>query len=365
MRVTLVGNHVADVRMSMRRFLSLLESELRRAGVDVQTVAPTRLAWAEGLRPRARELLEKVAFEVGSLRGRSADIVHVVDQGDAGHVLAERGCPTVVTCHDISALADPRFLGAAGSRGRLHRRLLLGRMRAGLTRATALVCDSEDTLGDVDRAFGRNDRQLRARIYLPLRFADGAALPQLPSEVAALGRPYLLHVGSNGFRKNRHAVLEVARRSRHEPAIVFAGEAADAALLARGAELGLASRIVSVTRPDDALLARLYQAAHCLLFPSTFEGFGWPIVEAQSVGCPVVASNVTSLPEVARDGALLAGPHDHATLAELVDRLFEPGARAALVAAGRANAALFKAIDLGREYLAIYERLLAVRPRSQ
>jgi glycosyltransferase involved in cell wall biosynthesis len=363
MRVTLVGNHVEDVRMSMRRFLSLLESELRRAGVEVEIVAPARLAWAEGLRPRARELLEKVAFELGSLRGRSADIVHVIDQGDAGHVLTERGRPTVVTCHDISVLADPTYLGAAGSQGRLHRRLLLARMRAGLTRASALVCDSEDTLDDVDRALGRNDRQLRARVYLPVRFAGGNAQRPLPAEVAALGRPYLLHIGSNGFRKNRHAVLEVARRSRHQPAIVFAGEAADGALLARAAELGLSTRIASVARPDDALLAALYRGAHCLLFPSTFEGFGWPIVEAQSVGCPVVASNVTSLPEVARAGAWLAEPHDHATLAELVDRLFEPDARAALVAAGRENAELFQAIDLGREYSAIYERVLAVRPR--
>ncbi len=347
----------------MQRFLELLHGDLERAGVDVELVTPRPLTLGRRMPPRARNLLEKLTFEVGSLGRRGADVVHVVDQGDAGHVLVEPARATVVTCHDISVLTDPTYLGAPGTHGRLHRRALLWRMRRGLERAGALVCDSEDTLRDVSAALPPTPRQLRARVYLPLRFPAPSSSGALPAAVTELARPYVLHVGSNGFRKNRPAVLEVVKRSTRDLGIVFAGQPPDPALLARAAELGLRGRIAIVTRPTDTLLATLYREAHCLLFPSTFEGFGWPIVEAQLSGCPVVASNVTSLPEVARAGALLAGPHDHATLAGYVDSLFDAERRASLVAEGRANAELFRGIELGREYLAVYEALLTARRR--
>jgi glycosyltransferase involved in cell wall biosynthesis len=364
MRVALVENHVDEVRMSMRRFATSLRSELEHAGVTVEVLAPTPLATTHGLPGRARSVADKLLFDLRSLRGRTVDIVHVVDQGDAGHLLTERGPQTVVTCHDISVLTNPTFLGAPGAPGRLHRRLLLSRMRQGLNRADALVCDSEDTLRDVNATVRSSGAQFRSRIYLPLRFPAADAPPRaLPPDVAALSRPYLFHIGNNGYRKNRWSVLEVAQRSRLAPAIVFAGEQADRALMSRAQELGVAERILSVASPDDELLAALYRHAHCLLFPSTFEGFGWPILEAQACGCPVVASNVTSLPEVARAGALLAAPNDYAELSAHVDALVEPGRRAELIVRGKANAALFAGIDLGREYIAVYERLLAPRPR--
>jgi len=361
MRVALITNHVNEVRRSMRRFAEQLESDLQTLGVDVELVAPTRSRFSRVLPPRAASLTDKVGFQarLGRLR---ADIAHVVDQGDAGYVTSTGRLPAVVTCHDVCVLDDPQFLGPRFTSGWAYRSLLVARMRRGLSRAGALVCDSDFTLRDVERLVPRSGPQERSRVYLPLRFTALAGAPgRLPSAVADLGRPYLLHVGSNGHRKNRLALLEVIDKLRPRFALVLAGEPPDAVFVARASQLGLTDQVRIVIGPSDAELAELYRGAHCLLFPSTFEGFGWPVLEAQLSLCPVVTTNVTSLPEVAGKGALFAAPHDAALLARHVESLSDSAARASLVTLGLENADRFRHIELGREYLRIYEKLLADR----
>lgn len=364
MRVALVANHAGEVRMSMRRFAALMASELERLGVDVTVLAPESSALSRQLGARARSVADKLAFSARLRRERRFDVIHVIDQGDAGHALLVHGGRSVVTCHDVSVLVDPTFRGTPWTRGWVYRSLLLARMQAGLGRAGAVVCDSDYTLGDVERVLGTNAAQLRARVHLPLRFAPGGAAP-LPDAVARLELPYVLHVGSNGFRKNRRTVLEVVARTSRPLALVFAGEPADATLVAFARELGIAERLVNVPAPSDATLAALYAKAHCLLFPSTFEGFGWPVVEAQASGCPVVASDVTSVPEIGGKGALYAAPHDVPRLSAHLTALFDGEERNRLVALGHDNARYFAGIELGREYVAIYERLMAAHPLVQ
>ena len=93
---------------------------------------------------------------------------------------------------------------------------------------------------------------------------------------------------------------------------------------------------------DDPTLVTLYQRATGLLFPSFYEGFGLPVLEAMALGCPVVTSSVSSLPEVAGDAALLVDPSDHAALRHAAERLLaEPALRTRLAAAGRDRAATF------------------------
>jgi glycosyltransferase involved in cell wall biosynthesis len=94
---------------------------------------------------------------------------------------------------------------------------------------------------------------------------------------------------------------------------------------------------MSITHPSHALLNRLYCQAHALLFPSFAEGFGWPLVEAQTCRCPVIASGTTSIPEVAGDGALYANPTDVDTFAAHVRTLEDPAARANMIHRGLAN----------------------------
>jgi glycosyltransferase involved in cell wall biosynthesis len=118
---------------------------------------------------------------------------------------------------------------------------------------------------------------------------------------------YVLHVGSNQIRKNREAVLRVFAKIAlgTDLYVVFAGEALSQELLALGNLLGINDRMIQITNPSDLELEALYSSAAAFLFPSRFEGFGWPLIEAQACGCPVVASDIAPFREVLMNSALL------------------------------------------------------------
>jgi glycosyltransferase involved in cell wall biosynthesis len=170
---------------------------------------------------------------------------------------------------------------------------------------------------------------------------------------------YVLHVGSGLRRKNRQALLfSVAQIKDAWPGrIVFAGErlAEEDRSLARS--LGVEERVCEIPGPDNETLQALYAAAHCLVFMSRFEGFGWPILEAQISGCPVICSNRTSVPEVAGAGALVHEPEDYAAIARDILRLQDASFRDNVIAAGLKNAQGYTRDRMMNAYEEIYRRI--------
>jgi len=107
-------------------------------------------------------------------------------------------------------------------------------------------------------------------------------------------------------------------------------------------------------------LAALYTGAEVFCFPSFYEGFGRPVLEAMQCGAPVVTSRVSSLPEVGGEACLYANPYDSEEIAATLRRVLTDSAlRSTLVAAGLARAAEFTALRQGRETWAVYDRVLA------
>ena len=100
--------------------------------------------------------------------------------------------------------------------------------------------------------------------------------------------------------------------------LVIAGEALNQKLAQLARELQIDNRIVQVVKPDAASIEALYNRAVCLLFPSRYEGFGWPPIEAQACGCPVVASDIPPLAEVLGQSAVLRPVGDEAGMAEAI-----------------------------------------------
>src|SRR5205814_10630069 len=92
--------------------------------------------------------------------------------------------------------------------------------------------------------------------------------------------------------------------------LIFAGEPLSEELKCVKKENGLNGRVIEVPRPSDAMLEALYNRAFALLYPTKHEGFGWPAIEAQTCGCPVISSNSTSIPEVVGESALLRAPEE-------------------------------------------------------
>jgi glycosyltransferase involved in cell wall biosynthesis len=139
--------------------------------------------------------------------------------------------------------------------------------------------------------------------------------------------------------------------------MVFAGDALSDRLRAQARDLRIESRIVDVPNASNEILEALYNGAHALLYPSRFEGFGWPIIEAQACGCPVVCSSAGPMAEVAGAGALLHEPDDEENFAADLLRLNDPEERRRWSAKAFENAKRFSAARMISEYRELYRSL--------
>jgi glycosyltransferase involved in cell wall biosynthesis len=153
---------------------------------------------------------------------------------------------------------------------------------------------------------------------------------------------YALFVGSPHPNKNLRGALAAISRVTDPTLRLAVVGAADTAVFAGGDAPPATDRAVFLGAVDDAALAGLYSGALTLLFPSFYEGFGLPPVEAMTLGCPVIAADRAAIPEVCGDAAILLDPEDATGMAAAIDRLAaDPARRAELVARGRRRAALF------------------------
>jgi glycosyltransferase involved in cell wall biosynthesis len=239
-----------------------------------------------------------------------------------------------------------------------------------LASSPAIALASQSTLNDFLHLTNRTRDEvgftLRV-IYLHLNapFTATADREILRNTVPKIMKtPYLLMVGSSEPRKNREASIRLLHRlgSRWRGRLVIAGQPLSPSERALAAELGVCERISEVVAPEHALLNALYVQAHALLFPSLSEGFGWPPIEAQQCGCPVICSTATSVPEVAGAGAILCDPSDLDAMASAVLRLEDPAARAALLVAGRANLTRFDSEVIRDQYLDFYRTVSSPPP---
>jgi glycosyltransferase involved in cell wall biosynthesis len=185
--------------------------------------------------------------------------------------------------------------------------------------------------------------------------ADPMFLPKTSEEDAkVLGSmglksgEYLYFPAHSWHHKNHSAAIEALRvlrdRNNMKRILVCTGEAREAqpAIDAQIARLGLSAQVRFLGYRPQRDLPALYRGAACLVFPSLFEGFGMPVLEAMASGCPVVCSNATSLPEIAGDAALLASPDDPEAFAAAVHRLLtDAEVRQDMVTRGIRRAAAF------------------------
>lgn len=247
--------------------------------------------------------------------------------------------PSLVTVHDLAQFRLPTLFPA-------WKRALGGVvLRSAVSRARRVVADSRFTRDDLAARFPAAAAKMEV-VHLGV---GGDIATHAPSE-AALARaselaPFLLVVGNQKPHKNLGAALQVLARLRGERPglrLVVAGRhyPGDEPLATRARGLGVEDAVVDLGAVDDDLLRALYGSAECLLFPSYFEGFGLPVLEAMAWGLPVVASNRASIPEAVGDAGLMADPDDWDAMAEAVRSLRPGPLRDEMVARGRRRAAL-------------------------
>ena len=359
------------VAVEATRFLR----EVRGIGRYVRALLPRLVALRPGLRlvlfvKRARDVepVQLLLAELPAMRGR----VEVRPVREMSRFRADvfwypwnTASPTpatgavVATMHDIVPIAhpDPRWRG--------WQKNLRWRRRYGATatRATLIIADSQFTADEIHRMLAVPYERMR----VVLLAADDFAIPPAADDVAALEKlgvraPYVLAVGAADRRKNL-ALLERAMPpvvAKH-PALtlVLAGPRRDDQPDAPPAPWRKTLGFVTENE-----LAALYRGASVLVMPSTYEGFGLPVLEAMRLGTPVISARSSSLPEVGGDAALWVDAADDADLARKIDLVVsDPRVGAKLRAASLARAACFSWDATARQTVAAFDEAFALAGR--
>jgi glycosyltransferase involved in cell wall biosynthesis len=325
-----------------------------RAALDVSPLIQTRAGTARYLKALLRELQRRDDVEVTSLsfgrdnrlstlardavwypfalgRKRNADLLHCPTyRGPVRSVL-----PLVVTVHDLAVLRHPH---AFNRWSRLYGPRVVPRV---LAAAQRVITVSDFTKRELIELLRVPEEKIR---IVPNGVDDTFA----PDGPAAEGE-YVLAVGTLEPRKNLPRLVEAMRRSDVELRVVGARGWG-------GVEVG-GNGVRWLGEVSDSELARLYRGARCVAYPSLYEGFGIPVLEAMACGAPVVTSRGTAMEELADGAAVLVDPSDPAELAAGIDRA--AAERDVLVARGLDRARAFRWDVVAEATVAVYREALA------
>lgn len=381
--IALIANHPNDRRESMDRYVDMLSRELKGRNWAVEVLRPRQFwPWLAKKHAALGKWLAYVdkffrfprflRHHLQALKQRGQPIVvHICDHSDAVYVPSLAGYPHMVTCHDMIAVRSA--LGELPMQltrftGRIYQRLIM----RGLRQAAAIVCVSDTTRLEFERIAGPGHRKV-AVIKNPLNYPYAPmslemAAPLLERSFQRQGKTrterYLFHVGGNQWYKNRLGLIRIYHALSQKgdvPPLVMAGKPLSAEAIALISQLGLVSRVCFVGNVTNDELNALYSQADALLFPSLMEGFGWPVIEAQAVGCPVIASDIPIFHEVGGNSVCYINAEDPDAAGAQIFTWFtglkNAGARLACINQGVENAALFSVENIMDSYLELYAAL--------
>jgi glycosyltransferase involved in cell wall biosynthesis len=344
--VVLDADVLGRERTGDETYVSGLLSELPLLAGDLRLAAVTRRPELvpEGVEPLelpARSQPLRMALTLPRLLRRVQPAV-----AHFQHVVAP-GCPSpsVVTIHDLSFEREPQLMG---TRDRFFFRAMVPRS---VRRADRVLAVSQRTKEDLVEHYG----VAADKIVVTPNGIDDAFGPEGPRRN---GPPYLLFVGALQPRKDPLTAIEALSLANTDANLVLAGPdkgARDDAARAVG-RLGLRQRVEFTGHVEKNELAALYRGAACLVFPSRYEGFGLPVVEAMASGTPVVATAAGAVPEVAGDAAILVEPGNPVALAGGIERALADRER--LVRAGLERAKRYTWAETARRTLEVYRELL-------
>lgn len=367
MRIALNAQLVDDRSTGIGVVARSLIEGLRRAAADDELHVFTQgdIAPSENLRVHRASLA--ACCRAGRILWESFALPHALDRLgiDVFHATAYVAprrvpCTYVLTLHDVIALVHPEFCSRANAR---HFRL---RIPPSARRAARIVASSENTKRDILRTLDVAESRIVV-IHPPVR--AGLAPVDDPHALEAVRRRYrlperyILFLGNLEPKKNLATMLQTfailkGRARRETPVVAGRSGWRSREALASLDELARSGEVVrpGFIAPDD--LAALYSAASAFYFPSLYEGFGLPVLEAMACGTSVVCSSAASLPEVAGDAAVLVDPLDAEAHADALERVCDDEVlRARLSRTGRERASHFDLDTFARRHLDIYHEI--------
>jgi glycosyltransferase involved in cell wall biosynthesis len=308
--------------------------------------------WRDKLFPKYHTSLQNRKNVLARLAAGDIDIFHPTYFDD--YYSGKKGnVPVVLTVYDMIYERFPESFRSDDLQQ------VLKDKRTAINNADHLIVISQSVKKDLMSFYSVDEKKISV-VYLgnSLKSKTGAGRSTLPANIP---ESYLLFVGNrDGYKNFLFSVRAIADilRQRRDLQVVCTGKPFTREELKVFRELSLDQRMHH-TFADDEQLAALYTNAAAFIYPSRYEGFGIPIIEAMNCGCPVILSNTSSFPEIAGDAAVYFDPENSGSISSAVTSVLEDGTlRAELVRQGKERSQLFTWERTMRETAEVYRRLL-------
>ncbi|MDQ6813778.1 MAG: glycosyltransferase family 4 protein [Bacteroidota bacterium] len=376
MKMILIGNYLPDRQESMIRFAEMLRRGFETEGLHVTIWWPTAF-FGKGLKSTDsgigkwlgyldKYIIFPAVLQYGLLKialVNSSVRFHICDHSNAPYLKYLPAQKTSITCHDVIAirgsLGYPDCYQPASFLGKKLQQWIF----KNLSKACSMAVVSKLTLMQLreliphEEAVHKEWHVIHNAFNAEFKKIERSQTIKLVSRVGIDPNvPFILHVGSGLPRKNRKLLLKmaIALGVKWSGNICYAGEALEEDLLQYAEAHGLRNRIISVEKPPHEVLVGLYNGCEAFIFPSLSEGFGWPVIEAQACGAPVIASNVEPMPEVSGNAALHADPFNPTEFASAFLSLQNDDYRSSLIEKGLENSKKFNLANMTNAYLQLH-----------
>lgn len=368
-KIVLIGNYLPDKQESMVRFAEMLQKNFSISGKKAEILYPpvvfgklfsnTSVGIGKWIAYIDKYIVFPFFLKVIFFRSKNTHF-HICDHSNAPYRNFLPNKRTSITCHDVIAIRGGLGLDDTCPPGSKIGVILQKWILKSLSKIHYIASVSNVT-----------DRQLKQLVKPSLYInkdwrvihnafnADFSTLPpgkvQERLEKAGIlkGEKFILHVGSGLDRKNRELLVDLAYvlGDKWQGYICLAGEQPGEELLKYAQERNLGERLKTIVKPDHELLSALYNGCEAFIFPSLSEGFGWPIIEAQASGAPVLASNIETLVEVSGGAAIHLPAKDSAMFATFFLQLGNADFKNNLVKKGLENCDRFRPEKMTSSYL--------------
>lgn len=373
MRIILIGNYNKDKQQSMNLFAKMLSSGYNKLNIQTEIWLPEAFfaKWTNSTNKGIGKWLGyadkyivfpiKLKFKLLNKKYNSKDVrFHICDHSNSIYINYLPKDRTLITCHDVLAIRGALGYKDAYCPATVTGKILQKWILKNLSKARYLAAVSNFTLNQLNdllkKKKGLTDKW--KVIYNGFngdfwKMDSDQSGPLLKNAGISLDEPYILHVGSQLQRKNRKLLLDLVYNlgDQYNGKVCFAGQAIDDGLLNHAISLELQNRLVQVVKPDHHTLVALYSNCHAFIFPSFSEGFGWPIIEAQACGAPVITSKLQPFMEVGGKGAFYADPNNSEDFATAFLSLNEYDIKNKQIQEGYNNCERFGINELMKSYV--------------
>mgnify|MGYP006098900077 CR=1 FL=1 len=369
MHVTVIGNYKIngyDTHQSMHLYANFLTKVLKLNGHKVRLLNPkpilSRFDFKNDLINKYLRFIDSYFFFGLYLYFtiKKTEITHVCDQANSILIYFLKSKKKILTCHDliyINRLENKRFKKLTFM-GKIYRRLIL----TSIKKFDKIICDSSNTKKDLIKTINIKKSNIDVifvglnQNFYPMKISNRKKILSKYN----INSNFFLHVGSNVWYKNKPKLLHIFSeflklRKNKDYKIVFAGEKINRELMNIVSKLRLNNSFINIVNPNSKTLCALYSDSNGLIFPSITEGFGWPIIEAQTCGCPVFSSRIEPMSELGAKSVFYINPKNIYESAKIIYSKLR--LRKKIIKSGFQNQKRFSLSSISRQYKVFYNSL--------